>query len=224
MVLLHDCHDAHRPGAFGKDKDQAMKMITKLGLTAAAALLPATAAMAQDVVDTAPDGSRAFGIEPYAGIMGGYVWYDQNQDLVPQRTNADNYEGALVEGVLGVNVPVGPAFAGVEGNVAKGVDGAIDWQYGVRGRVGLRAGETGMIYGLAGYEWVNFKKGLASVGQAVDADRDFGSEVYGLGVEVGPREIGLGGLTGESGARLRLEVTTNDFESVRPMAGVVFHF
>ena len=81
-----------------------------------------------------------------------------------------------------------------------------------------------MIYGLAGYEWVNFKKGLASVGQAVDADRDFGSEVYGLGVEVGPREIGLGGLTGESGARLRLEVTTNDFESVRPMAGVVFHF
>lgn len=75
-----------------------------------------------------------------------------------------------------------------------------------------------MICGKAGYQWVNFTD------DAVTGGQDYGDEVYGLGVEVGPREIGPGGLTGESGARLRLEVTTRDFDTVRPMAGLVFHF
>ncbi len=44
------------------------------------------------------------------------------------------------------------------------------------------------------------------------------------GVEVGPRDIGLGGITGQSGARLRLSVESMDMKSIRPMAGVVFHF
>jgi hypothetical protein len=35
---------------------------------------------------------------------------------------------------------------------------------------------------------------------------------------------GLGGLAGESGTRLRLEVTSRDFETLRPMDGLVFHF
>jgi hypothetical protein len=48
--------------------------------------------------------------------------------------------------------------------------------------------------------------------------------VYGIGTEVGPGDIGLGGVTGNSGVRLRLEATTHDFESIRPMAGVVMHF
>lgn len=47
---------------------------------------------------------------------------------------------------------------------------------------------------------------------------------YGIGVEVGPRDIGLGGITGESGARLRFQVETIEFDTLRPMAGVVFHF
>jgi outer membrane immunogenic protein len=167
---------------------------------------------------TAPDGSDAFGFEPYVAILGGYADYDRTIAGIPNLANGDNREGALVEGVVGANIPLGAMFVGVEGNVAKGIDGAIDWQYGVAGRVGFRAGESGLIYGKVGYEWVNFTDDVITGG------RDFGDEIYGLGVEIGPREIGLGGVTGESGLRLRLEVTTRDFESIRPMAGVVFHF
>ncbi len=169
---------------------------------------------------TASDGSDAFGFEPYVAVLGGYFNYDRNStdSGIPNRANGNNREGAIVEGIVGANIPLGAVFVGAEGSVAKGIDGAIDWQYGVAGRLGFRAGESGMIYGKAGYEWVNFTD------DAVTGGRDFGNEVYGLGFEVGPRDIGLGGLTGESGARIRLEVTTYDFSSIRPMAGVVFHF
>jgi outer membrane immunogenic protein len=169
---------------------------------------------------TASDGSDAFGFEPYVAIMGGYASYDRDSTEIgiPNRIDGKRRKGVLVEGIVGANIPLGSFFVGAEGNVAKGVDGIIDWQYGVAGRVGFRAGESGLIYGKAGYEWVNFTD------SAVTGGRDFGDEIYGVGFEAGPREIGLGGLTGESGARIRLEVTTRDFETLRPMAGLVFHF
>jgi len=169
---------------------------------------------------TAPDGSDAFGFEPYVAIMGGYASFDNNTvgSGIPNRLNGNRRQGALVEGIVGANIPLGAFFIGAEGNVAKGVDGQIDWQYGVAGRVGLRAGESGLVYAKAGYEWVNFTD------DAITGQRDYGDEVYGIGFEAGPREIGLGGLTGESGIRIRAEVTTRDFESLRPMVGVVFHF
>jgi outer membrane immunogenic protein len=193
----------------------------------------ATAAMAQSDTNSvppentetpdavaAPDGSDAFGFEPYVGIMGGYASYDRDSTPIgiPNQVSGQRRKGWVGEAVLGANIPLGAFFVGAEGTVGKGIDGDIDWQYGVAGRVGFRAGETGMIYGKAGYEWVNFTD------EAVTGGRDYGDEIYGVGFEVGPREIGLGGLTGESGARLRLEVTTRDFETVRPMAGLVFHF
>src|SRR3546814_10252975 len=37
--------------------------------------------------------------------------------------------------------------------------------------------------------------------------------IYGVGVEVGPKDIGLAGLTGNSGVRLRLQAETYDFDS-----------
>lgn len=160
---------------------------------------------------TAPDGTRAFGIEPYFGIMGGYDSYDRDSEFGSPRGGKMN--GALIQGVAGVNVPLGPVFAGVEGNVAKGF-GDIDWEYGVKGRLGARAGESGMIYASAGYEWVNGKR-------AYSDQKDW---IYGVGVEVGPKDIGLGGVTGNSGVRLRFEVDTYDFDSIRPMAGVIAHF
>src|SRR3546814_9970149 len=76
--------------------------------------------------------------------------------------------------------------------------------------------ESGLIFASAGYQWVNVK-----------GNRGFSDQkdwIYGLGLEVGPKDIGLGGLTGNSGARLRLQAQTYDFDSIRPMAGVVFHF
>lgn len=190
----------------------------KVALLAAAlvASLPA-AALAQDdsttmATETAPDGTPAFGIEPYVGIMGGYDSYDRRSEF--GSVNGGKMTGGLVQGVVGVNVPLGPVFVGVEGNVAKGFSGEIDWEYGVKGRFGARAGESGMIYASAGHEWVNGKRGYSD-------EKDW---IYGVGVEVGPKDIGLGGVTGNSGVRFRFEVDTYDFDSIRPMAGAVVHF
>jgi opacity protein-like surface antigen len=170
-----------------------------------------SAAIAQDA---APDGTRAFGIEPYVGVLGGYHSFDRNSEF-GTTPGASRFDGALISGIAGVNLPLGPAVVGVEGNVAKGF-GDIDWEYGVSGRAGFRAGESGLVFASAGYQWVNGK-----------ANRGFSDEkdwIYGLGVEVGPKDIGLGGLTGNSGVRLRLQAQTYDFKSIRPMAGAVFHF
>jgi outer membrane immunogenic protein len=168
----------------------------------------------------APDGTDAFGFEPYFAVMGGYASYDKDvtESGIPNRLDGESREGAVVEGLIGANIPLGAFFVGVEGAVAKGIGGSVDWLYGVTGRAGFRAGETGMIYGKAGFEWAKFKD------DDVTNNRNYDEVVYGMGVEVGPRDIGLGGLTGNSGARIRLEVTTRNFETIRPMAGLLFHF
>lgn len=196
---------------------------------AAFAALPfaVPAAQAQDtdtatttsVAETAPDGTRAFGIEPYVGILGGYERFDEQRNAgIPLPADGKGYDGGLVQGVAGINVPLGPVFIGAEGNVVKGFKGDIDWEYGAAGRFGLRAGESGMIYGKVGYQWVNF----AALG---NDSRDFHAMTYGAGVEVGPKDIGLGGITGNSGVRLRMEINTfGAAKSFRPMAGVIAHF
>ncbi len=187
---------------------------------ALAAVLPTAAFAQEDSQSTmpasdataAPDGTSAFGVEPYFGVLGGYHSFDDRSEFgtVPGRGRMN---GALVSGVAGVNIPLGAAFVGVEGNAAKGF-GDIDWEYGVKGRIGARAGDSGLVYVSAGHQWVNGKRGFA----------DRKDWIYGLGVEVGPKDIGLGGVTGNSGVRLRLQVDTYDFDSLRPMAGVVVHF
>ncbi|WP_260922949.1 outer membrane protein [Novosphingobium sp. 9] len=195
-----------------------MKKIALLAVAIAAAAPVASYAQDASGTDTsteakAPDGSKAFGIEPYVGVMGGYDSYDKSSEF--GSANGGKMDGALIQGVAGVNVPIGPAFVGVEGNAAKGF-GDISWEYGVKGRVGARAGDSGMVYATAGYEWVN---GKASHGYGDKSDW-----IYGVGAEVGPKDIGLGGITGNAGVRLRFEVDTYDFDSLRPMAGVIFHF
>jgi outer membrane immunogenic protein len=191
------------------------KTIMTLALAAASAI--ATPAMAQD---TAPDGTRAFGIEPYVGVMGGWEEFDRNagHGIPATPIGRDKLNGGLVQGVVGVNVPLGPVFVGAEGNVVKGFKGDIDWQYGAAGRFGFRAGDSGLFYGKVGYQWVNFDKNAPT-------NRDFHAVSYGIGAEVGPKDIGLGGITGNAGVRLRLEVSTfGDADSFRPMAGVIAHF
>jgi hypothetical protein len=162
---------------------------------------------------TAPDGTPAFGIEPYVGVMGGWQQFDRDSEFGTPRGRDHQMNGALVSGVAGVNVPLGPVFVGAEGNVGKGFND-IDWEYGVRGRIGARAGDSGMIYVSGGYQWINGKRGYSD-------QKDW---VYGVGVEVGPKDIGLGGVTTNSGIRLRLQAETYDFDSIRPMAGVIAHF
>ncbi|SOB86511.1 outer membrane immunogenic protein [Sphingomonas guangdongensis] len=195
-----------------------------------AAIAVASPALAQDVpaettadtgtVAEAPDGSPAFGIEPYIAIRGGWEQFDSepNSAGIPGVSRNNELNGSLVEGLVGFNVPLGPVFVGAEGNVAKGLSGDIDWQYGAAGRFGVRAGDSGLIYGRVGYQWVNFEK-------RVPTNRDFNDVTYGAGFEVGPKDIGLGGITGNSGFRLRGEVSTfGDFHSFRPTLGIVTHF
>jgi len=177
-----------------------------------------------DTAPKAPDGTRAFGIEPYVAVMGGWEQFDRQAVAgIPAQPKGYNLDGALIEGIVGFNVPLGPVFVGAEGAVAKGVSGDIDWQYGAYGRFGFRAGDSGLFYGKVGYRWNNFDK--FAPGVAGDLNRDYHATVYGIGAEVGPKDIGLGGLTGNSGLRLRMEVSTfDDAHSFRPMAGVVAHF
>lgn len=186
--------------------------------TLLATLAPATAFAQDGPVDsaaaeaTAPDGTSAFGIEPYVGVLGGYHSFDRDSEFGASPTRG-RVNGALISGVAGVNIPLGAAFVGVEGNATKGFSD-IDWEYGVKGRVGARAGDSGLIYVSAGHQWVNGKRGFSD-------QKDW---IYGLGAEVGPKDIGLGGITSNSGVRLRLQVDTYDFDSLRPMAGVIVHF
>ena len=198
---------------------------------AAAVAATATPAFAQDTTysepapvedpATAPDGTRAFGIDPYIAVLGGYERFDNRPGHGIPDTAANggnNLDGGLVEGIVGVNIPLGPVFVGAEGSVAKGFTGDIDWQYGAAGRFGVRAGESGMFYGKVGYQWVNFSR-------FGDDSRDFDSITYGIGGEFGPKDIGLGGITGNAGFRLRVEVSTfGNADSFRPMAGAVIHF
>lgn len=162
---------------------------------------------------TSPDGTPAFGIEPYFGILGGYHLFDRPSpiDGVRQR----RLDGALIEGVIGVNIPVGPIFVGIEGHGARGF-GDLRWEYGARGRAGFRAGESGLVYASAGYTWTNVlnRRGFP----------DRKGWMWGIGAEFGPSDVGLGGVTGRAGPRFRISVETADFNSLRPMAGVIFHF
>jgi outer membrane immunogenic protein len=192
-----------------------------------------TTAASSNAPATAPDGSRAFGIEPYFGVMGGWEQFDNERDHgIPQALNADGStrrgykpSGSLVQGVAGINVPLGPVFVGVEGNVAKGIDGNIDWEYGGAGRFGFRAGDSGLFYGKVGYQWVNFDHFSDLSTNDGRTNRDYGSITYGIGAEVGPKDIGLSGITGHAGFRIRAEVNTfGNFHSFRPMLGVITHF
>ena len=163
----------------------------KLLLAAASsAALFAVPAAAQDMSTTqdtapvaeAPDGSPAFGLEPYFAIRGGWEQFDaeRNDAGITGNNRRNELNGSLVEGLVGFNIPLGPVFVGAEGNVAKGVSGDIDWQYGAAGRFGLRAGDSGLFYGKVGYNWVNFDK-------RAPTNRDFHDVTYGVGFEVGPR-------------------------------------
>ncbi|WP_267396961.1 MULTISPECIES: opacity protein [unclassified Sphingomonas] len=184
-------------------------------VAAAASLIPAMAC----AQETTQDGSRAFGIDPYVGVMGGYEGFDSDPGHgIPFSPAGNRLKGGLVDGVAGVNVPLGSFFVGVEGNATKGFSGDIDWEYGVHGRVGVRAGETGLFYGKVGYRWVNFDRYGRDSG-------DYGRISYGVGGEFGPKAIGLDGLVKKEGVRFRTEVsTTGNFDTVRPMFGIVGHF
>lgn len=173
--------------------------LTVVGLLAAAIAVP-SAAQAQD--------NQA---EPFVGLSAGY------HDLgVDDDTFDIDDTGAIFGVVAGVDFPVSETFfIGFEGNYHIGTD-AIDNEYGVAARVGLRTGNNSKVYLRGGYQEVDLD--LEAIldtelpGGLDDSDGDY---LLGVG-----GEFGLGGRN----AAIRLGVDTISFDSLRATAGVVFSF
>ncbi len=185
-----------------------MKALSLTTLALALSAVAAAPAMAQDSTGS---------IEPYVGVLGGLHDFDNDQY---KGAPPSGYRGWLVEGVAGVNYNAGPVVLGVEGNVAKGVDKDINWEYGAAGRLGVRAGKDSMFFAKVGYQWTKFSK---SALPAVDTGRHYDGMVYGFGTEVSLAD--LGSSAERSNIRLRAQVDTRgNFHSFRPMMGVVAKF
>jgi len=164
---------------------------------AAAAALPA-AAQAQSTTRTA---------EPYIGATIGI--HDLGVGLPDD-------DGGIYGVVAGVDVPVGERFfVGAEGNFNLG-DGAIDQEYGVAARAGVRVGERGKVYVRGGYQEVKFDvRSLIGVNPPAGFDRTDGDYLVGAGVEFG---------LGDAPVRFRAGVDTIAFDSTRATVGVLFGF
>ena len=160
---------------------------------------------------------EAQGLQPYVGVMGGLHDFDNNQ---PAGGPPSGYRGWVAEGVAGLNYDLGPVVVGAEGSVAKGFDKDIDWEYGAAGRLGLKAGKDSMFFAKVGYQWTQFND---SAVPAVNTDRHYHGVTYGGGVELSLAD--LGSTADTSNIRLRGQVDTRgNFESFRPMLGVVAKF
>jgi opacity protein-like surface antigen len=126
-----------------------------------------------------------------------------------------NDDGGIYGVVAGVDVPVGKTFfVGAEGNYNIG-DGAIDSEYGVAARAGVRFGETGKVYVRGGYQEVDFDLRNFAFPAVVGIDDTDGDYLVGAGVEFG---------LGESPVRFRAGIDTIAFDSTRATIGVLYVF
>lgn len=144
-------------------------------------------------------------VEPYVGVTAGI------HDL---GTGVANDDGGIYGVVAGVDVPVGKTFfVGAEGNYNIG-DGAIDSEYGIAARAGVRVGDSAKIYVRGGYQEVNFDLGHFGVVTPGLDDTD-GDYLVGAGVEFG---------LGDSPISFRAGIDTIAFDSTRATAGVLYKF
>jgi hypothetical protein len=157
------------------------------------------------------------GAEFFVGASAGY--HDLGVD-----TEDPDFEGfevddasPIIGGFVGVDFPVGAnLFAGVEGNYHFGTD-VIDSEYGVSGRFGF-VGEGGSKYYVrGGYQEIDldisgiFNEDLSEFEDEFDtSDGDY---LVGLGADF---PIGA--------VKLRFNLDTISFDTVRGTAGVAFSF
>ncbi len=176
----------------------AFTKLAVIGAAIGAVALPA-AAQAQTTAKTGP--------EVYVGASAGI--HDLGLGI------ADD-DGGIYGVVAGVDVPVGETFfVGAEGNYHIG-DGAIDSEYGVAGRVGVRVGQRGKVFVRGGYQEVNFDVGnLLGVNVPPGFDDTDGDYLVGAGVEFG---------LGDSPVRFRAGIDTIAFDSTRATVGVLLGF
>jgi hypothetical protein len=124
-------------------------------------------------------------------------------------------DGGIYGIVAGVDVPVGKTFfVGAEGNYNIG-DGAIDSEYGIAARAGVRVGDSGKIYVRGGYQEVDFDLGNFVTPAVVGLDDTDGDYLVGAGVEFG---------LGDSPIAFRAGIDTIAFDSTRATVGVLYKF
>ncbi len=127
-----------------------------------------------------------------------------------------NDDGAIYGVVAGVDVPVGEKlFVGAEGNFHFG-DGAIDKEYGVAARAGVRVGQSAKVFVRGGYQEVEFDvRHLLGVNPPAGFDNTDGDYLVGAGVEFG---------LGDSPIAFRAGIDTIAFDSTRATVGVLYKF
>lgn len=126
-----------------------------------------------------------------------------------------NDDGGIYGVVAGVDVPVGKTFfVGAEGNYNIG-DGAIDSEYGIAARAGVRVGETGKVYVRGGFQEVDFDLSRFITTPVVGLDDTDGDYLVGAGVEFG---------LGDSPIAFRAGIDTIAFDSTRATVGVLYKF
>lgn len=124
-------------------------------------------------------------------------------------------DGGIYGVVAGVDVPVGNTlFVGAEGNYNIG-DGAIDSEYGIAARAGVRVGDSAKVYVRGGFQEVDFNLSRFVTPAVVGLDDTDGDYLVGAGVEFG---------VGDGPVRLRAGVDTIAFDSTRATVGVLYGF
>jgi outer membrane immunogenic protein len=124
-------------------------------------------------------------------------------------------DGGIYGVFAGVDVPVGDTFfIGAEGNYHIG-DGAIDSEYGIAARAGVRVGDSTKLFVRGGYQEVDFDLGRFGVPAVVGIDDTDGDYLVGAGVEFG---------LGDSPVRFRAGIDTIAFDSTRATVGVLYAF
>jgi hypothetical protein len=142
-------------------------------------------------------------VEPYVGVTAGI------HDL---GIGISDDDGGIYGIVAGVDVPVGDTFfIGAEGNYNIG-DGAIDSEYGIAARAGVRVGDSAKLFVRGGYQEVDFDLGNFGIGGIDDTDGDY---LVGAGVEFG---------LGDSPVAFRAGIDTIAFDSTRATVGVLYKF
>lgn len=169
-----------------------------IGAAMGAIALPA-AAQAQSTTETGP--------EVYIGASAGI--HDLGSGL-------PNDDGGIYGVVAGVDFPVGETFfVGAEGNYHIG-DGAIDSEYGIAARAGVRVGERAKVFVRGGYQEVDFDLGnLLGVNPPAGLDDTDGDYLVGAGLEFG---------LGDSPVSFRAGIDTIAFDSTRATVGVLYTF
>jgi hypothetical protein len=188
----------------------------KIALFASAAVLPFL------VPSVAHAQESTSGAHPYIGAA--LAYHNLGVDEADVDTAGfDLDDSAITYGVYGgVDFDIGKsAVLGGEANFNLG-SGPIDSEYGVAGRIGLKAGDNGsVIFARAGYQWINVNgAGLLGVDDNLidddDADLDdtIGDYLVGVGADIAVSK-GMG---------LRVAVDTVSFDTLRPSVGLHLRF